>query len=107
MADWKFLFELLHNEDMDSHDIVNALGVKPSRLQQMLRSKRLAARLASIEAIADKKAGHAIVSSIAPAMHKMAELIDSKRPETARKACLDMLEAAREVFKRKGLGSRS
>ena len=99
MADWKFLCELLHNESMDSHDIVNALGVKPSRLRRMLRSKRLAARLASIEALADKKAGHTIVSSIAPAMHKMTELIGSERPETARKACLDILEAAMRIFR--------
>ncbi len=94
MASWKFLYELLHNENMSAHEIVNTINVKPSRLRQMLLSKRLAARLASIKTIADKKVGRTVVSSVAPAMHKMSELIDSERPETARKACLDMLEAA-------------
>ena len=100
MPSWQFLCELLLNEDMGAHDVLIALGVKPSRLRRMLQSKRLKSRLASIEAVANKKAGHAVVSSIAPAVHKMTELIGSERPETARKACLDMLEAAREIYKR-------
>ena len=97
MASWKFLYELLHNENMSAHEIVNTINVKPSRLRRMLLSKRLAARLASIKTVADKKAGRTIVSNIAPAMQKMSELIDSQRPETARRACLDMLEAASKV----------
>lgn len=99
MPGWENLFELLHNEDMDAKDIIIALGVKPSRLRRMLQSKRLESRLAAIEAVANKKAGHAVVSSIAPAVHKMAKLIESERPETARRACLDMLEAAMKIFR--------
>ena len=99
MANLDFLCELLHNRDMEPYDIVLALGVKPYRLRQMLNSRRLEARMSAIEALADKKAGHAIVSSIAPAMHRMTRLMESDRPETARKACLDMLEAAMRIFR--------
>ena len=99
MPRWQNLCELLHNEDMDAHDIIIALGVRPARLRRMLRSKRLAARLASIEAVADKKAGHAVVASIAPAVQKLTELAESQRPETARRSCLDLLDAARKIYK--------
>ncbi len=94
MPDLDFLCELLHNKDMEPCDIALALGVKPYRLRQMLNSKRLAARLEAIEALADKKAEHAVFSGIAPAMHKMTKLTGSHRPETARQACLNILDTA-------------
>ena len=99
MPSWQNLYELLVNEDMTAHDIRVALGVRPARLRRMLLSKRLAARLEVIEAVADKKAGHALVASIAPAMHRMTELIGADRPETSRRACLDLLEAALKIFR--------
>ena len=99
MAKWQFLCELLLNEDMDAHDVLITLGVKPYRLKQMLRSKRLASRLASVEAVANKKAGHIVAAGIAPAVQKLTELTDSPRPETARRACLDLIETARKIYK--------
>ena len=101
MARWQNLCELLLNEDMTAHDVLIALGVKPYRLRQMLRSKRLASRLASVEAVANKRAGHTVIVGIAPAVQKLTELTDSQRPETARRACLDLLDAAREIYKRR------
>ena len=99
MAKWQFLCELLLNEDMAPQDVLLALGVKPYRLQQMLRAKRLASRLASVEAVANKRAGHIVAVGIAPAAQKLAELTDSQRPETARRACLDLIETARKIYK--------
>ena len=99
MARWQNLCELLLNEDMTAHDVLIALGVKPYRLRQMLRSKRLASRLASVEAVANKRAGHTAVASIAPAVQKLTELTESQRPETARRACLDLIDAARKIYK--------
>ncbi len=99
MPGWENLCELLHNEDMDAQDIIIALGVKPSRLRRMLQSKRLESRLAVIEAVANKKAGHAVVASIAPTVQKLTELTESQRPETARRACLDVLETAMRIFR--------
>ncbi|MDY7011316.1 MAG: hypothetical protein SVV80_11290 [Planctomycetota bacterium] len=99
MAKWQLLCELLLNEDMTAHDVLINIGVKPYRLKQMLRSKRLASRLALAEAIANKRAGHTVAVGIAPAAQKLAELTDSQRPETARRACLDLIETARKIYK--------
>ena len=99
MPRWQSLCELLLNEDMTAHDVVMALGVKPSRLRRMLRSKRMAAYLKSAEAVANSKAGHAVVAEMAPAMQKLIKLTESQRPETARRACLDLLTTAKQIYK--------
>ncbi len=99
MARWQNLCELLLSEDLAPQDVLLALGVKPYRLQQMLRSKRLKSRLESVEAVANKRAGHTVVVGIAPAAKKLTELTDSQRPETARRACLDLIETARKIYK--------
>jgi len=76
--------------------IVEKLGVKPSRLKQMLESKRLAERLELVEKIAAVRADHAILVAVEAAADRLAALA-ANDTETGRKACLDVLAQAREA----------
>jgi len=99
MPCWQDLYELLMDGELSPHEIMARLNVRPSRLRRMLASKRLAARLAMAEAISAKSGGHAVVARAGEAARKLACLIDADRPETARKACLDVLQTARGIYR--------
>ena len=99
MATWQELYEMLLDEDLSPEKIVARLNVRPSRLRQLLASKRLAARLKAVETVADRKAVHTFISRIARAAGRLVKLVESGRPETARKACLDVIATARQVHK--------
>ena len=88
--------EMLLNKELTPQEIVERLGVRPSRLRQMLESKRLAERLGLVEQIAAMRADHATLSAVAAAAEKLAALA-AKDGETGRKACLDVLAQARVV----------
>ena len=96
MARWQELCELLMDKELTPQKIVEKLGVKPSRLKQMLESKRLAGRLELVEQIAAVRADHTILLAVEAAADKLAALA-AKDTETGRKACLDVLAQGRLV----------
>ena len=96
MAKWQDLCELLMDKELTPQKIVEKLGVKPSRLKQMLESKRLAGRLELVEQIAAVRADHTILLAVEAAADKLAALA-AKDTETGRKACLDVLAQGRLV----------
>ena len=99
MATWQELYEMLLDEDLSPEKVVARLNVRPSRLRQLLASKRLAARLKAVETVADRKAVHTFISRIAHVAGRLVKLVESGRPETARRACLDVIATARQVHK--------
>jgi len=101
MATWQELYVMLLEEQMTPHEIIARLNVRPSRLRELLASRRLASRLRLAESLAEERRGHAVAHEAGSAANKLGELIGSDRPETARKACLDVLEAAEEVRRRR------
>ncbi|GAH60231.1 unnamed protein product [marine sediment metagenome] len=106
MPCWNDLFEMLLDEDLSAEDIVSRLAVKPSRMRQLLNSKRLDARLKAVESVANQKAGHAVLSTIDSAAKKLAVLTANEKPETARRACLDVIKKAEQIYRDQGLGTR-
>jgi len=101
MARWQQLYEMLLNKDLSPHEIVSRLNVRPSRLRQLLAGKRLVARLEVAESVANRQAGHGVVSSLASAVRKLTALTGSKKDETARKSCLDVMNTARQVYEKR------
>ena len=99
MACWQELYKMLLNERMSAYDIVEKLAVKPSRLKRMLQSKRLAARLGMVESLVDRRAAHVIIAAIDTAMPGLSKLIRADKPETARRACLDVIATAKQVYR--------
>ena len=99
MATWQELYEMLLDEEISPEEVVARLNVRPSRLRQLLASKRLASRLKAVESVADRKAVHALISRLAHAAGGLVKLVESGRPETARKACLDVIATARQVHR--------
>ena len=100
MPGWKDLFECLKEEGLRAEDIVERLGVTPTRLRQMLASKRLASALDALHAVAERKTGVTVGAAAVAAAAKLAKLASSgetKAAESARKACLDILETAKEA----------
>lgn len=100
MARWQQLYEMLLNEDLSPQEIVSRLNVRPSRLRQLLAGKRLAARLQVAESVANRQAGHAVVSAVASAVRQLTALTSSNKDETARKSCLDVINTGRQVYKK-------
>ena len=99
MATWQELYGMLLDENLSPEQIVARLNVRPSRLRRLLASKRLAARLNAVESVADRRGVHALISRIGQAAGRLVKLVESERPETARKACLDVIGTARQVHK--------
>ena len=99
MACWQELYKMLLDERMSAYDIVEKLAVKPSRLKRMLQSKRLAARLRMVESVVDRRAAHVIIAAIDTAMPGLSKLTRADKPETARRACLDVIATAKQVFR--------
>ncbi len=100
MARWQQLYEMLLEKDLSPHEIVSRLNVRPSRLRALLAGKRLMARLDVAEAVANRQAGHAVVSSVASAVRGLTALVESEKDETARKSCLDVIQTAGRVYQR-------
>ena len=99
MACWQELYKMLLNERMSAYDIVEKLAVKPSRLKRMLESKRLAARLRMVESLVDRRAAHVIIAAVDTAMPGLSKLTRADKPETARRACLDVIATAKQVYR--------
>ena len=99
MARWQELHQMLLDKKLTPEEIVDRLDVCPSRLDRLLASKRLAGRLKMIQKVADRKASQQIISRLASATAKMVELLDADRPETARRACHDVIELARQAYR--------
>ncbi len=100
MPGWKDLFACLKEEGLLAEDIVERLGVPPCRLRRMLRSKRLASALDALHSLAERKTGVTVGAAAVAAAGKLAKLAlsgDVKAAESARKACLDILETAKEA----------
>ena len=99
MACWQELYKMLLDEQMSAYDIVEKLDVKPSRLKRMLESKRLAARLGMVESLVDRRAAHVIIAAVDTAMPGLSKLTRADKPETARRACLDVIATAKQVYR--------
>ena len=99
MACWQELYKMLLDEQMSAYDIVEKLAVKPSRLKRMLESKRLAARLRMVESVVDRRAAHVIIAAVDTAMPELSKLTRADKPETARRACLDVIATAKQVYR--------
>jgi len=95
MARWQELYEMVLAGDLPPAEIMDRLNVKPSRLRQMLASKRLVARLALHEEMADRTHVHRSLKDIARAASRLSELTESDQPEAARRACRDVLTDGR------------
>ena len=98
MARWQDLYEMLIDESLTPEQIVARLDVRPSRLRELLHSKRLAARLQGVEAVSDKRAAHNVIAHLDRAARRLLGLVEAPQPETARKACLDVVRSAREAY---------
>ncbi len=101
MANWQELFDMLLDESLSARDIVDRLAVKPYRLRQLLDSPRLMTRLRLLELVANKKADHMMIASTGSAASKLAILAGNGQSETARRACLDVLERGVAMHKKK------
>lgn len=99
MACWKDLYELLMDPDVSADQIVDRLAVPPSRLMRMLASKRLAAKLAVTGAVAQLRAQQAALAGADRAAGRLNQLLAGAKPETARKACLDVMGKADAIYK--------
>ena len=97
MACWQDLYRMLVEEKLSAEEIVGQLGVQPSRLKRMLASKRLNAKLRAAELVASKQAGYGLVVGVGSTARKLKDLTGADKPETARRACLDVLTTAREI----------
>ena len=95
MAHWQEVYEMVMDGRLSPAEIVDRLNVKPSRLRQMLESKRLVARLALHEQMADRTHVHRSLKDIARAASRLSELTESEQPEAARRACRDLLADGR------------
>ncbi len=97
MACCQDLYRMLVKEKLSAEEIVSQLGVSPSRLKRMLASKRLNAKLRAAELVANKQAGYGLVVGVGSTARKLKDLTGADKPETARRACLDVLTTAREI----------
>ena len=94
MATWKDLYAMLVDEKLTADEIVDRLNVKPSRLKQLLGSYRLFLRLKAVADTAALRCEHAVAVGGERAARKLSELATLAKAETARKACLDVMEKA-------------
>lgn len=99
MACWKDLFAYLKDEQMQPHEIIERLGVYPSRLRKMLNSKRLATALSMLHSLAERQAGAIVGRSAAIAARKLKLLTAAAQAESTRKACNDVMEKAQQALR--------
>lgn len=98
MATWQQLYEMLLDEQLSPEQIVDRLHVRPSRLRQLLESKRLAARLEALADVAGLKASFELLGRVGQAVGRLLALAEAQPAETSRRASLDVLRVAREVY---------
>jgi predicted transcriptional regulator len=103
MASWMHLYQFLFEEDMTAHDVAINLGVPPSRVRRLLKSKRLASRLENIKRIAAMRSAHTLCAGADLAARKLASLQSCDSHEIVRKVCLEILQRA-DRQQRKGEG---
>lgn len=103
MPGWKDLFAYLLDRAMPPREIIERLGVSPSRLRRMLNSKRLASSLEALHAVAARQMGTTVGTSAATAAKKLADLAaeaEARAAEAARKACMDIIQTAEEEHRK-------
>ena len=76
---------------LSAEEIIDRLGVKPSRLRQMLGSKGLRWRLSLTEDVAMEVASHRTAGRVGAMTERLVELAYGDKSETARKACMALL----------------
>jgi hypothetical protein len=92
MPGWKDLMLYLMDPTANPYTTLRELNVPAYRLRRMLRSKRLARRLALLQEVTRQRILHGEAFSSSSAIWHLANLATADRQETARRACLDMLE---------------
>ena len=100
MPSWKDLAALICDPNVTTHEMLARLNLRPSWLKRLLESKRLARYLRLVEEAEERKAAHRMAMTIDLAVARLGELaIQQDKPETARKACMDIMEQALHIFK--------
>ena len=100
MATWKDLYDLLTEPSMTAREIVENIDVKPSRLRQLLASKRLRARLDAINEVSIQRADHFLMAGANLAAFRLISLANGDHPATSHKACLSLLEHSPQARRR-------
>lgn len=90
MPSYKDLMKLIR-AGLSPEEIMARLDVKPSRLRQMLTSKRLTEELALQERLAREVVRHQTAADVHTVAGKLREIAFGERTEAARKACLTLL----------------
>jgi len=100
MPGWKDLLKCLQEENLSPQEIMARLNVTPSRLRKMMYSKRLASTMNALGLLGEQKTETMLGASAVAAASRLAAAIASDHPrtaESARKACLDILETAKQI----------
>jgi len=90
---------------LTAEEIIERLGVRPSRLRRMLNCERLRRRLDLTEEVALRVAAHRTAGRVAAMTERLVELAYGDKSETARKACVALLAEGSRIIEGSSRGA--
>ena len=91
MARWQDLCRMMLDETIPPGEILTRLNVTPSRLRQMLQSRRLKQRLEATTNLTERVQTERLVKNMEQVSRRLIDMSGSDKPETARRACKHLL----------------
>jgi len=98
MARWQDLCQMMLDETIPPDEIITRLNVTPSRLRQMLQSRRLKQRLEAAADLTEQVHGERLMKNMEQVSRRLIDMTASDRPETARRACEHLLAECQKLI---------
>jgi len=98
MAGWQDLYRMLLDESVSAAQIIDRLNIPPSRVRRLLGSRRLRQRLEAADDLVERAHSQRLMKNMEQVSHRLIDLADSEKPETARRACEHLLAECQKLI---------